>query len=87
MWPILIINFLFLFFFFNYRLNTVIPTPKPEVPAETVLWHLVKLFGNPHESGLRQRCTKLIQSIGEWQPEIRDLLKTRRKALDQAVQG
>lgn len=68
-------------------MNAVVPSPRPEVPAETVLWHLVKLFGNPHESGLRQRCTKLIQSIGEWQPEIRNLLKTRRKALDQAVQG
>lgn len=51
------------------------------------MWTLVKLFGNPHESGLRQRCAKLIQSIGIWQPELRDVLKARRKALDQAVQG
>lgn len=65
----------------------MIQTPKPDVSAEAVMWTLVKLFGNPHESGLRQRCAKLIQSIGIWQPELRDVLKARRKALDQAVQG
>lgn len=47
----------------------------------------MKLFGSPHESGMRQRCTNLIHAIGIWQPEILDLLKDRRKALDQAVQG
>ena len=47
----------------------------------------MKLFGSPHESGMRQRCTNLIHAIGIWQPEILDLLKERRKALDQAVQG
>lgn len=60
---------------------------RPAASAEPVLWTLVKLFGNPHESGLRQRCTKLIQSICLWQPELRDLLATRRRELDQAVQG
>lgn len=69
------------------RLNTVVPSPKPEIAADAVVWHLVKLFGNPHESGLRQRCTKLIQSLATWQPDLRDLLKARRKSLDQAVQG
>ena len=47
----------------------------------------MKLFGSPHESGMRQRCTNLIHAIGIWQPEILDLLKERRKVLDQAVQG
>uniref|UniRef100_A0A023ER62 Putative secreted protein n=1 Tax=Aedes albopictus TaxID=7160 RepID=A0A023ER62_AEDAL len=72
--------------FFN-RLNTVAPNPKPEVPSEAIMWHLVKLFSNPHESGLRQRCTKLAHAIGTWQPSLRDALMARRKQLDQAIEG
>lgn len=68
-------------------MNAVVSSPRPDVPAEAITWNLVKLFGNPHESGLRQRCTKLIQAIGMWQPELRDSLRARRKSLDQAVQG
>lgn len=71
----------------THRLNATVATPKPKIQAEAVIWHLVKLFGSPHESGMRQRCTNLIHAIGIWQPEILDLLKERRKALDQAVQG
>lgn len=77
------------FFFSSYlnSLNTVAPSPKPDISTEGILWHLVKLFGNAHDSGLRQRCTKLIQSLAIWKPDLRDLLKARQKALDQAVQG
>lgn len=72
---------------YTSRLNAVVQSPRPEISAEACIWHIVKLFGNPHESGLRQRCAKLIQSIGIWQPELRDVLKARKNALDQAVQG
>ncbi|XP_055594654.1 uncharacterized protein LOC129745527 [Uranotaenia lowii] len=72
--------------FYN-RLNTIMPNPKPDVPTEAVMWHLVKLFSNPHESGLRQRCTKLAQAIGTWQPSLREALIARRKQLDQAIEG
>ncbi|XP_053698440.1 uncharacterized protein LOC128745398 [Sabethes cyaneus] len=72
--------------FFN-RLNTIVPNPKPDVPSEAIMWHLVKLFSNPHESGLRQRCTKLAQAIGTWQPSLREALIARRKQLDQAIEG
>ncbi|EDS35944.1 conserved hypothetical protein [Culex quinquefasciatus] len=51
------------------------------------MWHLVKLFSNPHETGLRQRCTKLAQAIGTWQPALREALMARRKQLDQAIEG
>lgn len=51
------------------------------------MWHLVKLFSNPHESGLKQRSSNLIQSIALWNPEIRDMLRNRKKELDKAVQG
>lgn len=69
------------------RLLTVPAPQRPDISAEPVLWQLVKLFGNPHESGLRQRCTKLIQHVGVWQPELRDLLAARKIELDRAVQG
>lgn len=70
-----------------FRLNTVTPSPKPEIATETILWNLVKLFGSTNESGLRQRCSKLIQSLTMWQPELRDSVKTRRISLDHAVNG
>jgi hypothetical protein len=75
------------FLFLTFRLNAVVCSPKPDVPSDVITWHLVKLFGNPHESGLRQRCTKLIQALGQWKPELRDTVKERKKLLDQAVQG
>lgn len=61
--------------------------PKPEVSAEPIMWNLVKLFGNAHESGLRQRCTKLAQAITVWQPELRESLKVKRTSIDTAVQS
>lgn len=70
-----------------HSLNTVAPSPKPEIATETILWNLVKLFGNVHESGLRQRCSKLAQAMAMWQTDLRDQLKSRRRALDQAVNG
>lgn len=69
------------------RLNTITPSPKPEIASETILWNLVKLFGSTNESGLRQRCSKLIQSLTMWQPELRDSVNARRAALDHAVNG
>lgn len=71
----------------SFRLIAITSAPRPDVSAESLMWTLVRLFGNPHESGLRQRCTRLIQNMGIWQPELRDLVVTRKRELDQAVQG
>lgn len=61
---------------------------RPELPVEQIIWHLVKLFGfSAQESGLRQRCSKLVQALGIWQPDIRDVLLEKRKMHDLAVQG
>lgn len=68
-------------------LNVAPQNPRPEVNAEPVLWTIVKLFGNPHDSGLRQRCAKLVHCIAVWQPELRQMCEARKAALDQAVQG
>lgn len=75
---------LFLYF---YRLNTVNPVPKPDLPTEAVMWQLVRLFANPHESGLRQRCSKLSQAIARYEPSLKSSLRDRRKSLDNTVQG
>ncbi|XP_054736998.1 uncharacterized protein LOC129243749 [Anastrepha obliqua] len=72
---------------FFTRLITVNPTPKPDVPIESVVWQLVRLFSHPHESGMRQRCTKLIQAIAQYEPNLRQTLREQRKSLDNAVQG
>ncbi|XP_055907872.1 uncharacterized protein LOC129942816 [Eupeodes corollae] len=72
---------------FFSRLLTLNPSPKPDVPVEAVTWQLVRLFANPHESGLRQRCSKLLQAIGQFEPSIRQNIRERRKSFDLAVQG
>lgn len=61
---------------------------RPDLPVEQIIWHLVKLFGfSAQETGIRQRCTKLVQALGIWQPDIRDVLLDKRKMHDLAVQG
>ncbi|XP_026849114.1 uncharacterized protein LOC6595045 [Drosophila persimilis] len=72
---------------FFTRLTTLNTTPKPDVPSETVAWQLVRLFANPHESGLRQRCTKLLQALAQYEPNLRQSLRERRRSFDNAVQG
>lgn len=62
-------------------------TPKPDVPSETVVWQLVRLFANPHESGLRQRCSKLLHALAQYEPGLRQSLRERRRSFDNAVQG
>ncbi|XP_030370855.1 uncharacterized protein LOC115621369 [Scaptodrosophila lebanonensis] len=72
---------------FFTRLTTLNTTPKPEVPVESVVWHLVRLFANPHESGLKQRCSKLLQSLAQFEPSLRQAVRERRRNFDNAVQG
>uniref|UniRef100_A0A034W3A6 Mitochondria-eating protein n=1 Tax=Bactrocera dorsalis TaxID=27457 RepID=A0A034W3A6_BACDO len=72
---------------FFTRLITVNPSPKPDVPIESVVWQLVRLFSYPHESGMRQRCAKLTQAIAQYEPSLRQTLRERRKSFDNAVQG
>ncbi|EDV93215.1 uncharacterized protein LOC6564180 [Drosophila grimshawi] len=72
---------------FYTRLTTLNSTPKPDVPSETVVWQLVRLFANPHESGLRQRCSKLTQALAQYEPGLRQSLRERRRSFDNAVQG
>ncbi|XP_012160530.1 uncharacterized protein LOC101459611 isoform X1 [Ceratitis capitata] len=72
---------------FFTRLLTLNPSPKPEVPIEEVVWQLVRLFSHPQESGMRQRCSKLIQAISQFEPNLRHTLRDRRKSFDNAVRG
>ncbi|XP_017871580.1 PREDICTED: uncharacterized protein LOC108619480 isoform X1 [Drosophila arizonae] len=72
---------------FYTRLTTLNSTPKPDVPSETVVWQLVRLFANPHEPGLRQRCSKLMQALAQYEPGLRQVLRERRRSFDNAVQG
>ncbi|TMW52717.1 hypothetical protein DOY81_002167 [Sarcophaga bullata] len=72
---------------FFSRLITVNPSPKPDVPAEAVLWQLVRLFSNPHDPGLKQRCSKLLQSLVQYEPNLRHTIRETRKSFNDAVQG
>ncbi|XP_013118485.2 uncharacterized protein LOC106095724 isoform X2 [Stomoxys calcitrans] len=72
---------------FFSRLITVNPSPKPDVPTEAVLWQLIKLFSNPHDPGLKQRCSKLLQSLVQYEPNLRHTIRETRKSFNDAVQG
>lgn len=72
---------------FFLRLSTVEVVPRPDVQPELVAWRLVRLFSRQQDPGLRQRCGGLAHSLAHWHPPLRDLLMSRRRELDKAVQG
>ncbi|KAM7363945.1 uncharacterized protein ACRADG_000669 [Cochliomyia hominivorax] len=72
---------------FFSRLIAVNPSPKPDVPVEAVLWQLVRLFSNPHDPGLKQRCSKLLQSLVQYEPTLRHTIRETHKSFNDAVQG
>lgn len=55
--------------------------------AEQVLWQLVKLFAAHEDPTLKTKVGRLAKTLVEYQPEFHSLLCTRKKALEQAVQG
>lgn len=69
------------------RLCTVEVVPRPDVQPELVAWRLVRLFSRQQDASLRQRCGGLARELACWHPPLRDLLVTRRRELDKAVQG
>lgn len=72
---------------FVIRLNMLMIGPKPNVPVDRIIWHLVKLFGSPCDYSLIRRCEKLVGYIGAWKPEIRTSLKDKEGSYDSAVHG
>lgn len=69
------------------RLITVNPSPKLDVPTESIVWQLVRLFSNPHDTNIKQRCSKLIQSLVQYEPNLRHTIRDTRKSFNNAVQG
>ncbi|KAL9893174.1 uncharacterized protein LOC119640886 [Glossina fuscipes] len=72
---------------FYSRLITVNPSPKLDVPTESIVWQLVRLFSNPHDTNIKQRCSKLIQSLVQYEPNLRHTIRDTRKSFNNAVQG
>lgn len=55
--------------------------------AEQVLWQLVKLFAAHEDPTLKTKVGRLVKTLVEYQPEFHGLVCTRKKELEQAVQG
>lgn len=70
-----------------YRLVALVHHAKPEIPVESVIWNLVKLFGTSYDCTVKQRCEKLIAFIGSWKPDIKTILNERQIQLNNAVHG
>ncbi|KAF2879590.1 hypothetical protein ILUMI_26589 [Ignelater luminosus] len=60
---------------------------RPNLNAEPVVWQLVRLLASHDDPGLKTKVGKLAQVLIEYQPDLRRLLTTRRKAFEQAIQG
>ncbi|KAK5645491.1 hypothetical protein RI129_006791 [Pyrocoelia pectoralis] len=69
---------------FNRLLSS---NPCPNMNTEPVIWQLVRLLASHEDSGLKAKIRKLAQILGEYQPDIRRLLVTKRKAFEEAVKG
>lgn len=94
-------EFIFSFFFSlrllicieTVRLCTIAPTTtsspssSENVAVDRIIWHLVKLFGNPFDNNLVQRCDKLVKFIGNYQPDLKTQLSTKSSSFESAIQG
>lgn len=60
---------------------------RPNVNAEQVVWQLVKLFAAHDDPTLKTKVGRLAKTLAEYQPNFHNMLATRKKALEQAVQG
>lgn len=69
----------------RYRL--VASEQRPALAAEPIVWQLVRLLASYDDPSLKSKIAKLAKTLVEWQPDFRRQLMTKRKALEQAVQG
>ncbi|CAH0555309.1 unnamed protein product [Brassicogethes aeneus] len=60
---------------------------RPNVNSEQVVWQLVKLFATHDDPTLKTKVARLAKSLLGYQPDIQRILSTRKKALEQAIQG
>ncbi|CAG9819262.1 unnamed protein product [Phaedon cochleariae] len=55
--------------------------------AEQVVWQLVKLLASHDDPTLKTKVARLARALLEYHPEFQALISTRKKDLEQAVQG
>ncbi|KAJ8985983.1 hypothetical protein NQ317_013867 [Molorchus minor] len=60
---------------------------RPNVNAEQVVWQLVRLFASYDDPTLKTKVARLAKSLFEYQPDLRKAVTSKKKALEQAVQG
>lgn len=70
---------------FFFRL--VISGQRPSINADPVIWQLVRLLASYEDPTLKSKIAKLGKTLVQWQPDFRRQLMSKRKALEQAVQG
>lgn len=81
--------FLFLSTVQIFRLCTTTTSSENDgkVGVDRIVWHLVKLFGNPFDYNLIQRCDKLVKFIGVYQPDLKIQLIDKSGSFESAIQG
>ncbi|CAH1115163.1 unnamed protein product [Psylliodes chrysocephalus] len=60
---------------------------RPNINAEQVVWQLVKLLASHDDPTLKTKISKLAKALLAYQPNFQTQIASRKKALEQAVQG
>lgn len=60
---------------------------RPSITADPVIWQIVRLLASYEDPTLKSKVAKLSRALVEWQPDFRRQLMSKKKALEQAVQG
>ncbi|KAF5307983.1 hypothetical protein FQR65_LT06551 [Abscondita terminalis] len=60
---------------------------RPNINAEPVIWQLVRLLSLHEDPGLKTKVRKLAEVVVKFQPNVRTLLVSKKKAFEQAVAG
>ncbi|KAI5631234.1 mitochondria-eating protein domain-containing protein [Phthorimaea operculella] len=69
------------------RLISLEVLPRPDVQCEQIAWRLVGLLGGEQGANLKARTSRLASALASYNPASREVVDTRRRQLDAAVQG
>ncbi|CAG9862362.1 unnamed protein product [Phyllotreta striolata] len=70
--------------FFN---KLIASDQRPNINAEQVVWQLVKLLASHDDPTLKTKISKLSKALLAYQPDFQTKISSRKKALEQAIQG
>ncbi|XP_056637011.1 uncharacterized protein LOC130445426 [Diorhabda sublineata] len=65
----------------------IVSGQRPNINADQVIWQLVRLLASHDDPTLKTKVAKLAKALLEYQPNFHMEILSRKKALEQALQG